>query len=103
MAERGNRLEGPGLGDSNMSSKTLASTPLASKDFKRQLAGYGLTTAQILYRRPDHKWLLQTYVWQAYDLCPHFPELFKFLAFWQKSLEGPLHSVRVAHSDLIKP
>jgi len=86
-----------------MSSKTLASTPQASKDFKRQLAGYGLTTAQILYRRPDHKWLLQTFVWQNYDLFPKFPELQRFLAFWVEKLEGPLHSVMVAHSRLIKP
>jgi uncharacterized protein Usg len=27
----------------------------------------------------------------------------RFLAFWQKTLEGPLHSVTVAHSRLIKP
>ena len=86
-----------------MSSKTLASTPQASKDFKRQLAGYGLTTAQILYRRPDHQWLLQTFVWQNYDLFPKFPELQRFLAFWVEKLEGPLHSVMVAHSRLIKP
>jgi uncharacterized protein Usg len=46
-----------------------------SQDFRRQLQGYGLTTANILYRRPDHPWLLQTYVWQEYDLCPRFPEL----------------------------
>jgi uncharacterized protein Usg len=76
---------------------------MASHDFKRQLAGYGLTTAQILYRRPDHPWLLQTYVWQDYDLCPEFPELQGFLRFWQRSLEGILHSVTVAHSRLIKP
>jgi len=86
-----------------MPSKTLAAAPLASKDFKRQLAGYGLTTAEILYRRPDHKWLLQTYVWQSYDLFPKFPELQRFLAFWVEKLEGPLHSVVVAHSKLIKP
>ena len=103
MPGRENRLAGPGLGDSDMSSKTLASTPLASKDFKRQLAGYGLTTAQILYRRPDHQWLLQTFVWQNYDLFPKFPELQRFLAFWVEKLEGPLHSVMVAHSRLIKP
>jgi uncharacterized protein Usg len=36
-------------------------------------------------------------------LFPEFPQLHKFLAFWQKSLEGPLHSVTVAHSRLIKP
>src|ERR1700730_18152206 len=76
---------------------------MASQDFRKQVAGYGLTTASILYRRPDHPWLLQTYVWQAYDLCPHFPELQRFLGFWQKSLEGMLHSVTVAHSKLIKP
>jgi uncharacterized protein Usg len=76
---------------------------MGSKDFQKQLAGYGLTTANILYRRPDHPWLLQTYVWQAYDLCPAFPELQRFLDFWRKSLEGDLHSVTVAHSKMIKP
>jgi uncharacterized protein Usg len=76
---------------------------MVSKDFRRQLEGYGLTTARIFYRRPDHLWLLQTYVWQDYDLFPNFPSLQKFLAFWQKSLDGPLHSVMVAHSRLIRP
>jgi uncharacterized protein Usg len=76
---------------------------MASRDFQKQLAGYGLTTANILYRRPDHPWLLQTFVWQAYDLCPAFPELQRFLDFWRKSLEGDLHSVTVAHSKMIKP
>ncbi len=76
---------------------------MSLQDFQRQLSGYGLTTAQILYRRPDHPWLLQTYIWQEYDLCPDFPELKDFLTFWRKSLEGVLHSVTVAHSRLIKP
>jgi uncharacterized protein Usg len=70
-------------------------------DFKRQLEGYGLTTANILYRLPDHRSLLQTYVWQNYDLAPLFPELRKFLEFWARELEGPLHSVTVAHQRLI--
>ena len=76
---------------------------MVSTDFRKQVEGYGLTTAQILYRRPDHPWLLQTYVWQDYDLCPHFPGLQKFLEFWEQKLEGPLHSVMVAHSRLIHP
>ncbi|MBI3435997.1 MAG: usg protein [Proteobacteria bacterium] len=76
---------------------------MASADFRRQLEGYGLTTAHILYRRPDHPWLLQSYVWQAYDLHPSFPELKRFLAFWQAKLEGALHSVSVAHSRLVAP
>lgn len=76
---------------------------MISEDFKKRVNGYGLTTAEILYRRPDHPWLLQTYVWQDYDLCPDFPELNGFLRFWQRSIEGVLHSVTVAHSRLIRP
>jgi uncharacterized protein Usg len=74
-----------------------------SRDFRKQVEGYGLTTAQILYRLPDHPKFLQTFVWQDYDLFPQFPVLSKFLAFWQRELEGPLHSVTVAHARLIKP
>jgi uncharacterized protein Usg len=76
---------------------------MVSQDFRRQLEGYGLTTAKIMYRRPDHQWLLQTYVWQDFDLFPKFPELNKFLNFWTEKLDGPLHSVMVAHARLIKP
>ena len=76
---------------------------MPSEDFRKQVNGYGLTTAEILYRRPDHPWLLQTYVWQNYDLCPDFPELNQFLRFWEKSIEGVLHTVTVAHSRLIRP
>jgi uncharacterized protein Usg len=69
-----------------------------SKDFRKQVLGYGLTTAEIIYRRPDRYWLLQTYVWQDYDMFPNFPALQDFLAFWQEKLEGRLFSVTVAHS-----
>jgi uncharacterized protein Usg len=71
--------------------------------FIKQLQGYGLTTAHILYCLPDHPSLLQTYIWQEYDVAPKFPVLNAFLTFWRTSLEGPLHSVRVAHARLIKP
>ena len=66
-----------------------------SKDFRKQVLGYGLTTAEIVYRRPDRQWLLQTYVWQDYDLFPNFPALKDFLAFWEKSLEGRSEERRV--------
>ena len=76
---------------------------MISGDFRKQLEGYGLTTAKILYRLPDHPRFLQTYVWQDYDMFPDFPALKDFLAFWQEKLDGPLFSVTVAHSRLIKP
>ncbi|MEI1250419.1 usg protein [Rhizobium aouanii] len=74
-----------------------------SSDIERQLNGYGLTTAHILYRMPDFESVLQTYVWQDYDLAPDFPEMHRFLDFWQSKLDGPLHSVRYSHQRLIGP
>tara|TARA_R110000868_G_scaffold372772_1_gene636598 strand:+ start:681 stop:941 length:261 start_codon:yes stop_codon:yes gene_type:complete len=68
-----------------------------------QLSGYRLTTAEITYRRPDHLHLLQDYIWQDMDVAPDFPVLRRFLEFWEKNLEGPLHSVRVASVALVKP
>jgi uncharacterized protein Usg len=62
-----------------------------------------LTTAEILYRLPDHPAVLQSFVWQRHDLAPRFPELSKFLGFWQREIEGPIHSVRVACAALISP
>ena len=76
---------------------------MASTDFVRQLEGYGLTTASILYRMPDFPAMLQTFVWQKYDVAPEFPKLQRFLEFWERELDGPLHSVTVAHKRLIGP
>ncbi|MBI3678628.1 MAG: usg protein [Proteobacteria bacterium] len=69
--------------------------------FALRLQGYRLTTAEILYRMPDHPDLLQTFIWQELDIAPRFPVLNKFLHFWEISLEGKLHSVRVAARGLI--
>ena len=60
-------------------------------EMEMMLKGYGLTTAQIFYRMPDHPTLLQSYVWQNYDLAPDFPEMKGFLKFWEEKLDGPLH------------
>jgi uncharacterized protein Usg len=63
---------------------------------------YRLTTAEIVYHLPDHPEILQSYVWQAMDIAPDYPELHKFLSFWRRELEGKLHSVRVAANPLAR-
>jgi len=70
---------------------------------RAQLDHYRLTTAEILYHRPDHPSLLQSFVWQDLDLAPTFPVLSRFLHFWQTQLDGKLHSVKVASQNLITP
>ncbi|MCI4660417.1 MAG: usg protein [Neomegalonema sp.] len=72
-------------------------------DFLAQLNGYALTTAEITYRMPDARALLQVFTWQDYDMAPKFPKLERFLDFWDRELEGPIHSVRVAHAQLLSP
>lgn len=70
-------------------------------ELELQLRGYGLTTAHIFYRLPDHPSLLQSYIWQDYDIAPDFPEMHGFLDFWRETLDGALHSVRYSHRRLI--
>ncbi len=65
------------------------------------LKGYGLTTAEIYYRMPDFQNVLNTFVWQEYDLAPDHARLFEFIEFWKNEIDGPLHSVRFVHRKLI--
>jgi uncharacterized protein Usg len=76
---------------------------IPDRDFHAQLSGFSLTTAEILYRMPDHPSLLQSYVWQDYDVHPRFPRLKRFLDFWSRNLDGKLYRVTVAHKRLITP
>jgi uncharacterized protein Usg len=52
---------------------------------------------------PDHHGLLQSFVWQHYDMAPDFPRLRRFLEFWTANLDGKLHSVRVAAAEFVRP
>lgn len=76
---------------------------MADTDFRAQLRGFSLTTAEILYFMPDHPSVLQSYVWQDYDVHPRYPKLKGFLDFWSRNLDGRLFQVRVAHRELISP
>ena len=71
--------------------------------YELQFRGYRITTAEIIYRLPDHPALLQSFIWQKFDLAPDFPELCKFLEFWKLNIEGKLHSVNVKQSSRTAP
>lgn len=73
------------------------------RNFVVQLNDYRITTAEILYWLPDHRHVLQSFVWQNLDVAPRFPALTRFLDFWQRNLDGKLHRVRIANANLIKP
>ncbi len=75
----------------------------AQEVIRKQLEGYRLTTVEILYHLPDHPHLVQSFIWQQFDIAPRYPELQRFLAFWEQNIEGKLHSVQVAQAALIGP
>ncbi len=66
-----------------------------------QINNYRLTTAEILYHMPDHPNLLQSFIWQNYDIAPKYPELHRFLDFWTRQIEGKLHSVILASRGIV--
>ena len=68
-----------------------------------QLRDYRLTVAEILYHMPDHPGLLQSFIWQEMDIAPRYPMLRKFLTFWERELDGKLHSVKISSNPLITP
>lgn len=72
-------------------------------DLELQLRNYRLTTAQIYYYMPDHPTLLQEFVWQQLDIAPRFPLLHRFIEFWKREVDAKLHSVKVAHTEVITP
>jgi uncharacterized protein Usg len=76
---------------------------MIDRGFECQLRGWSLTTAEIMYRMPDYRDIMQLFVWQDYDVAPKFPRLIKFLDFWSHNLDGPLETVRVAHNPITGP
>lgn len=72
-------------------------------DFRKQLEGGGLLTAEIIYYRPDFPKLLQSFTWQTVDLAPRFPRLAEFLNHWRREIEAVIHSITSAHADMLKP
>ena len=74
-----------------------------NNDFTRQLEGYRMTMLEITYHMPDYENILQIFLWQLLDIAPKFPEVKKFLNFWERELDGRIHSVRIGSSSVIKP
>ncbi len=74
----------------------MSAAGAAAHELELQLRGYRLATAEIVYHLPDHPGLLQSFVWQQYDLAPEFPRFRRFVAWWQEHLDGKIHSVRIS-------
>ncbi|MDX2234457.1 MAG: aspartate-semialdehyde dehydrogenase [Hyphomonadaceae bacterium] len=73
------------------------------EEFRLQLEGWRLTTAEVLYYIPDHPTLIQSFVWQTLDLAPRYPRVRQFLDFWKAEIEAVIHSVKLASGEELAP
>lgn len=76
---------------------------MADRDFQAKLGGESLLTAEVLYFMPDHRSLIQSFLFQTLDIAPRFPKLAKFLEHWRAEVDAVIHSIRIAHSNWIGP
>jgi uncharacterized protein Usg len=76
---------------------------MTTHDFKAQLDGGRLTTAEVLYYIPDHPKLLQSFLWQTVDIAPEYPRVHSFLEFWRREIDAVIHSVSVSTVGIITP
>lgn len=73
-------------------------------DFYLQLSdNFRLTTVLIIYRIPDYQSILTEFLWQTLDIPPRYPRIYKFVNYWIEHIEAPIHSVKIANTEVISP
>jgi len=72
---------------------------ILARNFHPSQHGPGVTTAHILYYYPDYPNVITTMTWQTNDTCPEFPVLNRFATWWDKTIQGRIHSILVAHNN----
>ena len=76
----------------------------ADNDFYLQLGdNFRLSTVLITYRLPDYYSILNEFMWQTLDHPPDYPRIYRFLDFWEKNIEAPIHSVQIDSVSIISP
>jgi len=47
---------------------------------------------------PDHKSLVQEFIWQTMDIPPELPRIHKFLSYWHDHIEATIAEIYVSYS-----
>lgn len=58
-----------------------------------------IATIQIYYYMPDHRSIINEFVWQTEDLVPEFPRIHKFLLHWKNNIDATIKEVNLSHAD----
>lgn len=52
---------------------------------------------RILYYRPDHRLILNEFIWGFDDRVPDLPRFRKFMMHWKDNIEATINTVYLAH------
>lgn len=74
-----------------------------SQDFNDRLRGHTLVTLNVIYYMPDHRHVLNEFIWQTQDISPKYPRIRKFLDFWRTDIDAVIKEVLMSEYDRLKP
>jgi uncharacterized protein Usg len=57
-----------------------------------------LVVVDILYYRPDHRNILQEFLWSTDDIVPDIPRVHKFLNYWKNNVDAVIKEIVVSES-----
>ena len=62
-----------------------------------------LVSLRVFYYMPDHRNIIQEFMWQTLDTNPKYPRVNKFLNFWKENIEAVIADVEIAESKQRRP
>lgn len=77
---------------------------MTDPDFEKMLVkGYSLVTINVIYFLPDHRSLVNEFMWQTLDLRPKYPRIEKFLDYWRREIDAVIKEVQLSDSVGLNP
>ena len=58
-----------------------------------------LVTLNVYYFMPDHRNILQNFIWSTEDFVPEIPRIHKFLNYWKENIPAVIQEVSVAYES----
>lgn len=65
-------------------------------DLELRMKGYSLVTVNVLYFMPDHRSLVNEFIWQTLDLKPQYPRVEQFLDHWRREIDAIIKEVLIS-------
>jgi uncharacterized protein Usg len=77
---------------------------MIDNDFEKMfVGGYSLVTINVIYYLPDHKSLVNEFMFQTMDLRPKYPRVERFLDYWRREIDAVIKEVQLADSMGLSP